>query len=195
MSRVVLACVSFLLTPAWVQAASGPAVPDFDRDVAPLLARRCLDCHSGAAPKGKLDLSRRQGAGRALVAGKPEESELWQRVQQEQMPPKKPLPSGEKEVLRRWIAAGAKWGADPIDPYRVSTRARAGYDWWSLRPVVRPVPPVVKNTAWARNPIDNFVLARLEARGLAPSLPADRRTLIRRLTFDLTGLDRKSTRL
>src|SRR5262249_58527401 len=75
-----------------------------------------------------------------------------------------------------------------IDPFRVSTAKRAGHDWWSLQPVRRPIPPDVKTSGWARNPIDRFILAQLEKAGLKPSPQAGRRTLLRRLSFGLTGL-------
>jgi Protein of unknown function (DUF1553)/Protein of unknown function (DUF1549)/Planctomycete cytochrome C len=168
--------------------------PEFDRKVAPILARRCLDCHSGPAPKGQLDLSTRSSAlrggenGLAIVAGKLDESALWARIAADEMPPQSPLSQSEKSALRAWIAGGAVWGTDPIDPYQVTTARRAGRDWWSLQPVHRPDPPIVKNGAWARGPIDAFVLEKLEANGLAPAPEADRRALIRRLSFDLTGL-------
>src|SRR5262249_28415008 len=157
---------------------------------APLLSQRCLDCHSGAKPKGGLDLGRRQAAlaggksGTALVPGKPEESLLWQYIEGDKMPPKKPLPAAEKAILKGWIATGAHWGSDPIDPFRLTTDKRAGYDWWALQPVRNPAAPIVKDASWSRNWLDAFVLHQLEARGLAPSPPADRRTLIRRLSFD-----------
>jgi hypothetical protein len=102
--------------------------PDFDREVAPILAGRCLDCHSGSEPKGKLDLSGSKAAlaggesGTALVAGKPDDSNLWQRIAADEMPPKHPLPAAERETIKRWIAAGAKWGTDPIDPFFYTTR-------------------------------------------------------------------------
>lgn len=166
----------------------------FNRDIAPLLIEHCLDCHSGPQPKGGLDLSRAKTAraggdnGPALVPGKLDDSLIWRRVRAGEMPLKHPLPDADKELLRRWIKDGAQWGQDPLDPFRFTTRKRAGLDWWALQPLSRPPPPVVKNASWARHPIDRFVLARLEARGLAPSRDADRRTLIRRLSFDLVGL-------
>ncbi|MBI3865125.1 MAG: DUF1549 domain-containing protein, partial [Planctomycetia bacterium] len=86
------------------------------------------------------------------------------------------------------IAGGAKWGTDPIDPFRFTTELRAGYDWWSLQPVKRPALPEVSHKAWVRNPIDRFVLTGLAAKGLEPSRAADKRVLIRRLSFDLLGL-------
>ena len=176
MPRLALALV------ALVPSAAAAAPPDFDRDVAPLLAARCLDCHRGPKAKGDLALSRRATALESVAPGKPDESELWRRVAAGEMPPKRPLPDAERTVLREWIAAGAKWGSDPVDPFRFTTNSRAGYDWWSLRPVARPAAPA------AGNPLDAFIRAKLTDSRLSPSPPADRRTLIRRVTFDLTGL-------
>jgi hypothetical protein len=187
---VAILCVSALGL-AW---GAEPAATKFDERIAPILVSRCLDCHSGPKPKGGLNLTRRQSAfdggkhGPALVPGKLDESLLWDYIERDKMPPKKPLPAAEKALLREWIAGGAVWGTDPIDSFRTTTSARAGYDWWSLRPVVRPAPPAVKDGGWCRNGIDYFVLKRLESSGLAPSSEADRRTLLRRLHFDLVGL-------
>ena len=126
--------------------------------------------------------------GAAIVAGKPDESPLWERVEAGEMPPKSPLSPAEKAAIRDWIAAGATWGTDPIDPYQATTPRRAGRDWWSLQPVRRTEVPEVNRGDWPRNPVDRFVLRKLEAEKLSPRLEADRRTLIRRLRFDLTGL-------
>ena len=96
----------------------------FDRDTAPLLAQRCLTCHSGDMPQGKLDLSSRATAlaggesGIVIVPGDPEQSLLWNHIDSDQMPPKKPLPPAEKARIKAWIAAGAVWGTERIDPYR-----------------------------------------------------------------------------
>ncbi|QOV91308.1 DUF1553 domain-containing protein [Humisphaera borealis] len=174
------------------QAAT--AAPDFDRDVAPILLSRCIDCHGGADPKGHLDLSRKARAmagtdeGPVIVAGKADKSRLWEVIAENEMPPKKPLPPEERAILRAWVDAGATWGTDPIDPFSRSTDKRAGRDWWSLQPVVRPSVPAVKQGGWVRNGIDPFVLSTLEQKGLPPSPEADKRLLIRRLSFDLTGL-------
>jgi hypothetical protein len=179
---------------AWTLLGVAAQADDFDQTVAPLLARRCLECHSGADPKGELDLSQQRTSlrggesGAVISPGKPAESLVWEYVRDDEMPPKKPLTAAEKEIVRAWIAAGAKWGADPIDPYRYSSDRNAGYDWWSLRPVVQPPRPAVRDRDWARGEIDYFILQRLEEAGLAPSPEADRRTLIRRLSFDLLGL-------
>lgn len=169
------------------------AAIDFDRDVAPLLARHCLACHNSTERKGGLDLSRearmRAGgdSGAIIAPGDVEGSYLWERIAADEMPPERPLAKAEKQILKRWIAGGARWGSDPIDPFRFTTDARAGYNWWSLQPITRPTPPGPSNETF-RNPIDAFVHVRRAAAGLTASPEADRRTLIRRLSFDLLGL-------
>jgi mono/diheme cytochrome c family protein/cytochrome c553 len=188
----VLACL--LLTAAPAVAAEPAANALFEERVAPVLVSRCLECHGGADPKGGFDLSRRDSAlaggdsGVAIVPGEPDQSYLLQRIRDGEMPPKEPLSQEEMATLEAWIADGAAWGAEAIDPFRFTTGRRAGYDWWSLQPVVRPSIPDVKASDWPRTPVDHFILARLEAEGLGASRQADRRTLIRRLTFDLLGL-------
>jgi hypothetical protein len=185
---IVIALSTSLLLGGASLFADGPGAArrEFDAKVAPILARRCLDCHSGPDPKGKLDLARQATAlrggqsGAVIVPGNPDESLLFDRVDAGEMPPKLPLPAAEKAVLREWIAAGAPWGTDPIDPYQLTTPRRAGRDWWSLQPVRRPGIPEVRRRDWARTPIDSFVLEKLEARGQAPAPDADRATLIRR---------------
>ena len=177
-------------------AAAKPidAAKQFDTTVGRLLALRCLECHNDSDRKGGLDLSRFRTAlaggdsGKVLLAGSAEQSLLWQQVESEEMPPDESLTVSEKALLKEWIAAGAKWGTDPIDPFRYTTGKRAGYDWWALQPVARPPLPAVGDSAWPRTAIDRFVLAGLEEQGLSPSPEADRRTLIRRLSFDLLGL-------
>lgn len=187
------AAVAVVATALVVEVRAADAPPDFDREVAPLLVRRCFDCHSTTDTKGGLNLTQAKSAraggesGSPLVNGKPEESLLWQRVRDDEMPPKKPLTAAEKSTLQRWIAGGAKWGTDPIDPYAFTTDTRAGTDWWALQPIRRPDVPAADGD-WARTPIDRFIRAKLEAKGLAPSPEANRRTLIRRLSFDLLGL-------
>jgi hypothetical protein len=171
------------------------AVKVFDEQVAPVLARHCLECHGGSIRKGGLNLATETTAraggesGPAIESGKPEESLLWEQIASGTMPKGRPkLSESEKQILKRWITDGATWGTPEIDPFVATTDRRAGYDWWSLQPVRRPAVPPVKATAWPRNDIDRFVLATLEAKQLAPAAEADRRTLIRRLSFDLTGL-------
>lgn len=177
-----------------VSLSANLVAQDFEKEIAPILVRRCLECHSGSEPKGKLGLTTRAGmlkggrGGPALLPGNAAESEMWSRVEAGKMPPKKPLPAEEKALLKKWIAKGAVWQGPPLDLFAHTTEHRAGFDWWSLQPVRRPSLPAVKDTSWPRNPIDYFVLERLEANGLTPSPEADPTTLIRRVTFDLIGL-------
>jgi hypothetical protein len=164
----------------------------FQEHVAPVLTRHCLRCHEGKRAKGGLDLATARGVlagaeGTAVVVpGKPDESRLIEVVSGDppEMPKNgKPLSSKEIRALRDWVATGAKWPDGVVlknDPL----------DWWSLRPLKRPaVPlPAPSSAAWARTPIDAFLLQALETAGLKPSPEADRRTIIRRLSYDLLGL-------
>jgi mono/diheme cytochrome c family protein len=154
----------------------------YNRDVRPILAENCFACHGpdSAARKADLRLDKRDMAIEmaAIEPGKPDASELVARItsadEKKLMPPpktKKTLTAAQKDTLRRWIAEGAEY-----EPH------------WSLVPPKLPAVPKVKNAAWVKNPIDAFVLAKLEERGLAPAAEADRRTLARRVSFDLTGL-------
>jgi len=205
MSRFVMFLALLAVLSVWGRGACHAAEPErnaaaaekaahFDAQIAPLLAARCLECHNATERKGGLDLTRRETAlaggdsGPALARGEVDASYLWERIAADEMPPKHPLPAGEREKLRAWIAGGAEWGADPIDRLRYTTVARAGYDWWSLQPVRRVEPPAVPDDAGAQNAIDRFVIAKLTENNLAISPPADRRTLIRRVTYDLIGL-------
>jgi hypothetical protein len=183
----------FLLLVSTTHAAEPPQ-PDFDTHIAPLLAARCLNCHSGSEPKGRLDLTSFSRAikggenGPALVPGKLDDSPLWTRVNDGDMPPEHPLPDSEKLLLREWIAAGAVWGTDPIDALKYTTSNRAGYDWWSFQPLKAVAPPPVSKNDWPRNDIDRFILNRLEQEGLSPSAQASPRIRLRRVFIDLTGL-------
>jgi hypothetical protein len=171
------------------------AAKRFDAEIAPILARNCLECHGRSTRHGKLSLMSEAAAlaggahGPVVVPGAPDKSRLLVYVYSGKMPKgRTPLGDGERRRLRKWIADGAKWGTPEIDPFIASSERRAGYDWWSLQPVCDLSPPAVADAAWSRNALDQFVLARLEEHGLRPSPEADRRSLIRRLSFDLTGL-------
>jgi hypothetical protein len=187
-------CVSLLpvvlaICVAWQEPGPAAAAQDvqFNRDIRPLLSNRCFYCHGPDEKTRKAGLrldtfegaTRDRGGYRAISPGKPDESELLRRVtsheKTEVMPPlsaKKPaITPDEAALLRRWIAQGAKYQGH-----------------WAFQPLSTEAPPAVKNTKWARNDIDRFILARLEREGIAPSPQADARTLIRRLSLDLTGL-------
>jgi mono/diheme cytochrome c family protein len=192
---VVTAVLCCMVLAAFCRFATAAPPASLDQDAAALLARNCLECHNGSDKKGGLDLTRRERAlaggesGAALKAEDPDASLVVHRIEAGEMPPKgRTLSAAERALVREWIKSGAKWAADPIDPFRYTTDRRAGYDWWSLQPLKKVDPPVVNDAKWAANPIDQFILQRLEGAGLSPSPPADRRTLIRRLSFDLIGL-------
>lgn len=169
---------------------------DYKADVAPILERSCYQCHGPKKHQAGLSLHNRDKAmtggdsGPIFEAGNSAESlliEVTARVDPDYaMPPEgegDPLTAAEVGVLRAWIDQGADW---PVDATAESTGIKS--DHWAFQPPQPPTPPAVENEGWIRNPIDQFVLARLEKEGLAPSPEADRRTLIRRLSLDLIGL-------
>src|SRR5262249_35259277 len=123
---------------------------------------------------------------------RPEESLLVKAIRHEgdlQMPPDSRLLADQVATLTRWIADGAPWpDAAPGVAVRLGAISAADRAFWSLQPVRRPAAPEVRDRGWVRTPVDRWILAELESRGLRPTGPADRRTLIRRATFDLTGL-------
>lgn len=191
-SSLVLAC---LLKFSGDGFADNPASTP-ESNVALLLARNCLECHNSSDRKGGLDLTRRERAlsggesGPTLKPGDPGGSLLLKRVMAGEMPPKTRtrLSDADRDVLRNWVKAGAAWASDPIDPFLYTSDRRAGYNWWSLQPLRSVEPPAVEDGSWPVNPIDHFILQRLERAELRPSPEAGRRTLIRRLSFDLVGL-------
>ncbi len=179
MTRTWLVWMTLALGAAGARAAE---TLEYNRDVRPILAENCFACHGpdSAARKASLRLDQRDEAIKAgaIVPGSPDKSALIERIcatdPTEVMPPPKTLKklsAAQKDILQRWIAAGATYQMH-----------------WSFLPPQRPALPAVKNAAWVRNPIDQFILAELEKRGLKPAPEADRRTLARRLSLDLTGL-------
>src|SRR5687767_3829100 len=168
---VVAAVLCCMVMAACDRSATAAAPASIEDDAAALLARNCLECHNGADKKGGLDLTRRESAlaggdsGAALKPADPDASLVVHRIDAGEMPPKgrTALTAGERALLRVWIKSGAKWSADQIDPFRYTTERRAGYDWWSLQPLKNADPPMVKDAKWAANPIDQFILHRLEA--------------------------------
>ena len=171
------------------------------RSAAAVLLNRCYECHNAQEHSGGLDLASRAGLerggenGPVIVAGKPEESWLLERVEAGEMPPRKagkaqPVPPEEIRQLRAWIAAGASWPEGLVlDPFEATSATRAGRDFWSLRPVIDAAVPRVRQGELVQNEVDAFLLSKLEARGWTYAPEADRRTLIRRLSIDLTGLN------
>ncbi len=183
-------------------AGSG-ATEFFEKAVRPVLVERCQTCHGGAKQKGGLRLDSRAAilrggeTGPSVVPGKPAESLLIGAVNYAddlQMPPKSRLSAVEVAALTRWVEMGLPWPADS-HANAPAAGAAAGFDLqarraahWAWRAIEPKAPPAVKATAWPGDAIDRFLLARLEEKGLTPAPDADRRVLIRRLTFDLTGL-------
>jgi hypothetical protein len=178
----------FLILFGFISPASGDEF--FSEKIEPLLKQRCYECHSHAGKmKGGLTLDSRSGweqggdLGPAIVAGKPEESLLITMVrwsdEEHQMPPKEKLPAAEIALLEEWIRRGAP------DPRVLDRHQPNAADWWSLKPLTPPSLPAVEGV---KHPVDRFIRARLAELKIAPSPEADRRTLIRRIYFDLHGL-------
>lgn len=168
----------------------------FEKEVRPLLINRCYECHSAEKKvKGGLALDTRNAilkggdSGPGLVAGDPEKSKIVEAVRylnhDLQMPPKSKLPAAEIKVLEKWVALGAP---DPRTGAVVSTDTKSkleeGRKHWAFQPLARVDPP----KTLAHHPVDAFLMQSLQDKGLSPAPPADKRTLIRRATFDLTGL-------
>ena len=186
---VLVCCCLAVLGVASVSAEeseSTQATVDYNLDVRPILADNCFACHGPDAKTREANLRFDTKAGAfsepsgypVIVPGKPEESELHLRIASNddfyRMPPpgfNKTLTPAQIDTITQWIREGAKWE-----------------EHWAFTTPVRPTPPDVKNGDWIRNPIDAFILSRLEKDGLSPANEADKRTLIRRLSFDLTGL-------
>lgn len=210
-----LICVAFAVNAPYGLCAADesdakkPAIADpkaaefFDAKIRPLLTARCLECHGPDKQKGGLRLDSQAAvttggdSGTALVAGKPDESLLIQAIRYAgdiKMPPKSKLPEAEIALLVKWVEQGAAWPAadtPSADKPLVKSGPLFTADeraFWAFQPIGDPKLPVVKNSTWPKSSIDHFILAELEAKGLSPAPPADKRTLIRRATFDLTGL-------
>jgi len=188
--------------------ASDPPSPAdleyFESKVRPLLVERCYSCHSHdqKKDKGGLYVDSRQALlaggdnGPAIVPGEPEKSKLIEAIGYKnvdlQMPPKRKLSDAEQATLTDWVKRGAPW---PDSSGPATARAPSDFDirrrkaeHWAWQPVKPAAPPTVSNTDWPKTPVDRFVLAKLEAKNLKPAPPADKRTLIRRASFAITGL-------
>jgi hypothetical protein len=178
----LIAALTALTTQLQAAANTSDSV-DYGRDIRPILAENCFYCHGQDASKRKAKMrldtfDGQRGKSGIIIPGRPDDSELIKRIvtadNDDLMPPAdshRALKDGQKQLLRRWIAEGA-----PFDSH------------WAFATPSRPAEPAVRNAAWPRNPIDRFVLAKLEAVGLPPSPEASKEALIRRLSLDLTGL-------
>lgn len=179
--------------------SSSQASDFFENKVRPILANNCYDCHTAAEMGGlRVDSRERilQGgkSGAAIVPGDPDKSLLIQAVRQTgdlKMPKGGKLKPEEVQALAEWVKMGAPWpetkaGAVQSAPVKVITAEQRAF--WSFQPLHDPEIPAVKEKSWAKTNVDRFVLAKLESKDMKPVGPADRRTLIRRVTLDLTGL-------
>ena len=173
----------------------------FEAKIRPLLTEKCYKCHSkeGDKVKGGLLLDTREAValggntGPAIVPGKPNDSLLIQAISYKdedlQMPPKgEKLSDQQIADLTEWVRRGAPDPRSVVAKGSSLAYSGVGKNHWAFKPVRRPEVPAVQNAAWVKNPVDNFVLAKLEANGMAPNAPAEKTALIRRLSFDLVGL-------
>lgn len=197
----VLACSSAC-------AVASPIAPEalefFENKIRPTLASECYECHNSEKTKGGLRLDYRDGwkkggdSGEAIVPGNAKESLLIQSIRHEDPDLKMPAkaPKLEDRVIadfEKWVNMGAP---DPRDQPPATQHGKPAWPdllasrrtWWSLQPVQKPALPAVQNGDWSNDPVDRFILAKMEAKGLTPAAAADARTFIRRLTFTLTGL-------
>ena len=190
---IVIAVVSFAIgSQNWerfANASTRQARVDFVRDIQPIFRAACYGCHGADKQMAGLRLDSKQIALKVIVPGKAAESALYQRIagigDQARMPMgKDPLKPAEIATIKAWIEQGAGWPEESA----IRNPQSAIKQHWAFVAPVRPALPQVKNKAWIKTPIDQFVLARLEKEGLTPSPEADRTTLLRRLSLDLIGL-------
>ncbi len=201
-SVLLLACAGLLT----IQAEDSPNLPppvkttvDFTRDVEPILHMKCYVCHGSEQQMNGLRLDQKEAAlkggysGPAMIPGKSAESKLILKVASSKegykMPPAGPaLSATEIGILRAWIDQGVLWPAPSAAAAAQKLSLSERRSHWAFQPVRRPEVPMVRQRSWVRNPIDTFILSKLESEGIAPSPEADKLTLIRRLSLDLTGL-------
>lgn len=203
-----LLTLAMVVLPQLAQADEPLSVEFFEKRVRPLLAERCFDCHGADQAESELRLDSRAdmleggSRGAAIVPGEPDKSLLIRAVNHADtlaMPPKEKLSQRDINDLTAWVKAGAVWPeGDKPKPATKKPAAKAAATamqfteeqkhFWSFQPMKHPQPPNVKLERWVQSPIDRFILSELETRGLQPAEVADKRTLIRRATFDLIGI-------
>lgn len=204
MDRILI--TALLTTSCSLAAFAGPTdrqqLEFFESKVRPLLAEHCFECHSASAKRLEAGLRldslsgmmRGGDSGQVIEPGDPNESLLMSAVRYEdfEMPPKGKLPKSKVDTLAKWISMGAPW---PNEPEPETGKQSAEFNWrerkgehWCWQPIQPTSPPAVIDADWPKNPIDHFILAKLEAADLTPAAEADRRTLVRRLYFDMIGL-------
>ncbi|HLK58529.1 MAG TPA: PSD1 and planctomycete cytochrome C domain-containing protein [Chthonomonadaceae bacterium] len=194
---VLIGATALWPAPGTGQTNGGDATHFFETKVRPLLAEKCYGCHGDTLQRGGVRLDSREALLKDASAlpittpGDPEKSALIQAVRYTgkiKMPPAGKLSDAEIADLTQWVKAGAVWPSASANATPGPSFTDAQRKFWSFQPIVKPAVPIVKNRSWVKSPIDAFVLAPLEAKGLKPAPPADKRTLIRRATYDLIGL-------
>jgi hypothetical protein len=200
MLRLLPALLLFAMA---VGAAPAPEdVEFFEKKVRPIFAAKCQMCHSAQIKTAELDLSSAEGfvhggaSGPLVNTEKPAESSLLKVISYDEklkMPPMAKLAADEIAALTEWVERGAPWPGAAEVAVIEKKAAQVAFTaeqkaYWAFQPIADPAPPAVKDTSWTRSPVDQFVLARMEEKGLTPEPAADKATLLRRITFDLTGL-------
>ncbi|HEY2250861.1 MAG TPA: PSD1 and planctomycete cytochrome C domain-containing protein, partial [Planctomycetaceae bacterium] len=193
---------AFLATGPAIGLAAEPSAEDiefFEKEIRPILVQSCQKCHGDRKQEGGLRLDSQSAllkggdSGPAIAAEKPDESLLVEAIGYAgdiKMPPKAKLPDEQIAALTAWVKRGAPWPPDKSGgnkPGEFDLAARKAKQW-VFQPWRTAEPPGVKNADWPHSTVDRFILSKLESLGLAPASPADKRTLLRRVTFDLTGL-------
>lgn len=196
---LLVCCPEFVVTAADPEPTN---LEFFEKKIRPVLVEHCFKCHGNGNRKGQLQLDSRASMlkggeiGTVVIPGQPDKSLLIKAIRytddQLKMPPKGKLPDANIADFIQWVKSGAPWPEDAVvkggpagkEPVALNARRRP----WSLEPLQKHLLPTCANKSWARSPIDTFILAKLEGAGLRPSPPADKRSLIRRVTYDLTGL-------
>ena len=193
--KSVLLALLLIAFPTWVAAEDKPLT--YERDIRPIFRAHCFDCHGATKDKkGKLDLRLKRfmvgggETGPAIVPGKPQESLLLLRLQVGEMPPGDTrVPDDQIKILERWISQGAPTARpEPetiADGLGITEEERA---YWAFQPIAKPAEPSVKDANRVRNPIDAFLLSRMQEKQLTFAPDADRLTLIKRVYLDLLGL-------
>lgn len=197
MHRLFLLLIIFISVGLSARGITPAETEYFEKNVRPVLEDHCIKCHGAKKHKASLRLDSRDAVlkggdgGPAAVAGKPEESEFVKSIRHEgetKMPEKEAkLPDGQIAALEEWVRMGMPWpeGGEMV----AHDNGETSPPLWSLQPILKTAPPEVTDEShWVQSPIDRFILAKLTAAGLSPNPAADRRTLLRRVTFDLTGL-------
>jgi hypothetical protein len=194
--------IVFVAVSASSLLAADPSPEDiefFEKQVRPVLVQSCFKCHGETKQEGGLRLDSRAAAlmggdgGAVIEPGKPDDSQFVEAIRYTgdlKMPPKAKLADAEIAALTEWVKRGAPWPADKTGPKKVEEfdLAARKAKQWVFQPVKVAHVPAVANAAWPRNEIDKFILSKLEGARLTPAAPADKRTLLRRVTFDLVGL-------